>query len=81
MMLTQIQCFVARRTWTTPALMVLLHFDRAQEFTTIGNLHLLKTELRISDFQHFHWLVGHRLPVHLPAVPNMVKERVSNKAS
>ena len=22
---------------------------------------LLKTELRLVDFQHFHWLVGHRL--------------------
>ena len=42
---------------------------------------LLKTELRISDFQHFHWLAGYRLSVHIPAVPNMVKEHVSNKAS
>ena len=42
---------------------------------------LLKTELRISDFQHFHWLAGHRLSVHIPAVPNMVKERVSNKVN
>ena len=42
---------------------------------------LLKTELRKSDFQHFHWLAGHRLSVHIPAVPNMVKERVSNNAS
>ena len=38
---------------------------------------LFKFELRISDFQHFHWLAGHRLSIHLPAVPNMVKERVS----
>ena len=43
--------------------------------------YLLKTELRISDFEHFHWLTGHRLSVHIPAVPNMVKESVSNKAS
>ena len=42
---------------------------------------LWKTELRISDFQHFHWLAGHRLSVHIPAVPNMVKEHVSNKAN
>ena len=26
---------------------------------------LLKTELRISDFQHFHWLVGQRVSVHI----------------
>ena len=43
---------------------------------------ILKTELWISDFQHFHRLAGHRLSVHsIPAVPNMVKERVCNKAS
>ena len=42
--------------------------------------HLLKTEPRISDFQHFHWfagpelvMAGHRLSIHIPAVPNMVK--------
>ena len=28
-----------------------------------------KTELLISDFEHFHWLVGHRVAVHLSAVP------------
>ena len=39
--------------------------------------HLLKTELRISHFQHFHWLAGHRLSAHIPALPNMVNERVS----
>ena len=42
---------------------------------------LLKTELRTSDFKHFHWLAGHRLSVHIHTVPNMVKEHVSNKAS
>ena len=42
---------------------------------------LLKTELRISDFQHFHWLAGQRLSVHTLAVPNVVKERISNKES
>ena len=26
---------------------------------------LLKAELRISDFQHFHWLVGQRVSVHI----------------
>ena len=40
-----------------------------------------KTELRLSDFQYFHWLDEHKLSVHTPAVPNMVKERVSNKGS
>ena len=45
------------------------------------SFYLLKTELRISDFQHFHRLARHRLSVHKPVVPNMVKERVSNKAS
>ena len=39
--------------------------------------YLLKTELRISDFQHFHWLAGHRLSAHIPALPNMANERVS----
>ena len=42
---------------------------------------LLKAELRISDFKHFHWLAEHRLSVHIPVVPNMVKKRVSNKAN
>ena len=37
--------------------------------------------LRVLDLQHFHWLAGHRLSVHIPAVPNMFKERVSNKAN
>ena len=34
-----------------------------------------------TDFQPFYWLVRHRLSVHIPAVSNMVKEHVSNKAS
>ena len=55
--------------------------DRPWGASVIIYMHLLKTELRISDFQHFHWLAGHRLSVHIPAVPNMVKERVSNKVS
>ena len=29
------------------------------------HLILLKAELRISNFQHFHWLAGHRLSVHI----------------
>ena len=32
-------------------------------------------------FQHFYWLSGHMWSVHVPAVPNMVKECVSNNAS
>jgi len=44
-------------------------------------LNLLKTEQQISDIQHFHWLAQHRLSVHIPAVHNMVKEFISNKAS
>ena len=43
--------------------------------------YLLKRELPISDFQHFHWLTRHRLSVHIIDVPNMVKECPSNKAS
>ena len=39
------------------------------------------TELKMSDFQYFHWFAGHRLSVDIPAVPNMAKESVSNKAS
>ena len=42
---------------------------------------LLKSELRILEFQHFHWLAGHKLSVDIPAVPNMVKECISNKVS
>ena len=38
----------------------------------------LKTELRISYFQHFHWLTGLRLSVHILALPIMVRERVNN---
>ena len=25
----------------------------------------------MSDFQHFHWLTGHKLSVHIPALPNV----------
>ena len=50
-------------------------------FTDAPYVLLLKTELRMSDLQHFHWLAGHRISVHIPAIPNMVKERVSNKAT
>ena len=37
---------------------------------------LLKTELRISHFQHFHWLSGYSLSAHIPVLPNMVNENV-----
>ena len=40
-------------------------------------IYILKTELRISGFQRFHWLAGHRLSAHIPVLPNMVNERVS----
>ena len=46
-----------------------------------ARLVIANSALQISDFQHFYWLAGHRLSVHIPALPNMVKERVSNKAS
>ena len=39
-------------------------------------IYLLKTELGILDFQHFHWLAGHRLSAHIPALPNMVNESI-----
>ena len=35
-------------------------------------IYTLKTELRISHFQHFHWLAGHWLSAHIPALPIMV---------
>ena len=38
---------------------------------------LLKTELRILDSQHFHWLARHKLSAHIPRATNMVNERVS----
>ena len=31
-------------------------------------IHLLKTELQISHFQHFDWLAGHRLSGHVHPV-------------
>ena len=45
-------------------------------FTVVISVYilLLKTELRTSDFKHFHWLAGHRLSVHI----HTVKEHVSN---
>ena len=61
--------------------------DEAQKAETVLSaviyiyIYILKTELRISDFQHFHWLAGHRLSAHVPALPNMVNERISNKES
>ena len=42
--------------------------------------YLLKTELRILDFQHFHWLAGHRLSAHIPALPNMVNESINKES-
>ena len=41
---------------------------------------LLKTELGILDFQHFHWLAGHRLSAHIPALPNMVNESINKES-
>ena len=44
-------------------------------------VYLLKTELRISDFQHFHWLAGHRLSVHIPALPRRSMNASANEES
>ena len=41
---------------------------------------LLKTELRILDFQHFHWFAGHSLSAHIPALPNMVNESINKES-
>ena len=43
-------------------------------------IYLLKTELRILDFQHFHLLAGHRLSAHIPALPNMVNESINKES-
>ena len=43
-------------------------------------IYILKTELRILDFQHFHWLAGHRLSAHIPALPNMVNESIKKES-
>ena len=43
-------------------------------------IYLLKTELRISDFRHFHWLAGHRLSAHIPALPNMVNKSINEES-
>ena len=43
-------------------------------------IYLLKTEQRILDFQHFHCLAGHRLSAHIPALPNMVNERINKES-
>ena len=48
-----------------------------RSFTLRTYYNLLKPELRIPDFQHFHWLTGHRLSAHIPALPNMVNEPIS----
>ena len=40
----------------------------------------IKTELRILDFQHFHWLAGLRLSAHIPALPNMVNESIKKES-
>ena len=63
---------------TKPIKFLELHYTMTQFLINIYIfIYLLKTELRISDFQHFHWLAGHRLSAHIPALPNMVNERVS----
>ena len=59
---------------TKPIKFLELHYTMTQ---FLINIYLLKTELRISDLQHFYWLAGHRLSAHIPALPNMVNERVS----
>ena len=43
-------------------------------------IYLLKTQLRILDFQHFLWLAGHRLSAHIPALPNMVNESINKES-
>ena len=43
-------------------------------------IYILKTELRILDFQHFHWFAGHRLSAHTPALPNMVNESINKES-
>ena len=67
----------------TVKLSLLVKLARSPSFkmTFLIYLNLLKTKQQISDFQHFHWLTENRLSVHIPAVPNMVKESISNKAS
>ena len=42
-------------------------------------IYILKTDLQIVDFQHFHWLAGHRLSAHIPALPNMVNESINKE--
>ena len=41
--------------------------------------YLLKTELWISDFQHFHWLAGHRLSVHICVYIYRERNSMSNE--
>ena len=38
---------------------------------------LLNLKHHITPDQHFHWLAGHRLSAHIPAIPNMVNEHIS----
>ena len=54
--------------------------ELCDEFFDQLYIYLLKTELRISDFQHFHWLAGHRLSAHIPALPNMVNESINEES-
>ena len=60
-----------------------MEFEKLKRVRTLckSNYQILNYRCQMSDLQHFHWLVGHRLPVRIPAVPNMVNERVNNKAS
>ena len=52
----------------------------ASSFLLYIYIYLLKTELLILDFQHFHWLAGYRLSAHIPALPNMVNESINKES-
>ena len=58
-----------RATKTSSTLIDLVFTNAKENLPDSGVIHLgisdhsliIKIELRISDFQHFHWLAGHRL--------------------
>ena len=54
--------------------------ELCDEFFDQLYIYLLKTELRISDSRHFHWLAGHRLSAHIPALPNMVNKSINEES-
>ena len=73
-----LQKIAPENKWTHKYKYISIYILGGSKFVQIAvYIYLLKTELWISDFQHFHWLARHRLSAHMPALPNMVNEHTS----